>query len=508
MGTLPHRISASAAIAVIAVLVALPTYAENVYRPFASFTHRGSELELPVSLRSRVESVQRFPVDRYGTEIDGDLAWSPEVRIGAILRRRVPNAPVAYHLEYEHDLTTGTEIGAPDLEGQRLPNGLRSHAELRKAYLRLDLGDTFIAAAGYMMSHWGLGMLANDGAHGWTPGSAYFGDPRSGDRVLRAYVGTQPLTDYAIVLRAAVDKVEDDDPLLDGDDAHQFIFSARSGVGQSKYGGVYIVYREQDGRRDSSGQRGFDAVIVDVTGGVDIDLDAAGKLSLAGEIAVVRGDTSFGPTPELPEHKLIQIGVALRAALDRGKHGFVGDLLIATGDQNFDDREQNAFRMDPNFEAGLILFRHVLAAHTGRAPVTASDPEIVGRPVPDLDRVPTGGSVTNTIAFFPRAWWRPQQALEFYGGPLFAWSDADNADPFTTRVDGGGHPRNALGGKPSGFYGAELDVGARYRTLLAGTELTLGAEAGVLLPGGAFDDANGKKMDEIVGGRVMVDYRF
>ena len=40
--------------------------------------------------------------------------------------------------------------------------------------------------------------------------------------------------------------------------------------------------------------------------------------------------------------------------------------------------EQNAFRMDPNFEVGLLLFRHVLAAQTGRAPVTAGDPTLVG----------------------------------------------------------------------------------------------------------------------------------
>jgi len=508
-----HRLSVGFAAVAIAATCASSTpaayaAAATAYRPLAKFDYEGFHLELPTSLRSRSESVERFPVDRYGTEIDGEFVWSPEARIGAVLSGRVPQAPVGFHLEYEHDLTTGAEVGAPDIEGQRMPNAWRSHAELRKAFLRLDLGETWIAAAGYMMSHWGLGMLANDGAHGWTPGSAYFGDPRSGDRVLRAYVGTQPLTDYAVIFRLAADKVEDDDPLLDGDDAHQFIFSARSGVGQSKYGGVYIVYRDQDGQRDDVGQRGFDAWVVDVTGGMDIDLDQVGKLSLAGEIAVVSGDTSFGPTPELPKHDILQIGVVVRAALDRGNHGFVTDLLIASGDQNFDDDEQNAFRMDPNFEVGLLLFRHVLAAQTGRAPVTAGDLGIVGRPVADLDRVPTGGSVANTVAFFPRAWWRPLEKLEVYGGPLFAWSDVDNVDPFNTRVDGGGHARNALGGKPSAFYGAELDVGGRYRMMLRSTELTVGAEAGVLLPGGAFKDMDGDDMNEIFGGRLMVDYRF
>lgn len=487
--------------------LAVPPSADGVYRPLVSVDRDRVHLELPFSMRSRIESVERFPVDRYGTEIDGDFAWVPEARVGAILSSRGRHSPLRYHFEYEHDLTTGTAVGDPDMPGQRLPNGRGLHQELRKAYMRLD-GDQWTAAAGYMVSHWGLGMLANDGAHGWTPGSAYFGDPRSGDRVLRAYIGTQVLTDSAVVLRAAIDKVEDDDPLLPGDDAHQFIFSARAGVGQSRYGGIYIVYRSQDGPRDSTGQRGFDAWIIDLAGGIDFDLDAVGQLTVAGEFAVITGDTSFGPTPELPKHDLFQIGAVVRASLDRGDHGFVGDLLFATGDRNFDDDEQNAFRMDPNFEVGLLLFRHVLAAQTGRAPITAGDPEIVGRPVPDLDRVPTGGSVTNTIAFFPRAWWRPRPPVELYGGPLFAWSDVDNADPFNTRVDGGGRARNALGGSPSGFYGVELDVGARYRALFGTTELTLGLEAAVLLPGGAFDGPDGQSMDEIFGGRLMVDYRF
>ena len=480
---------------------------DSGYRPLAQLDVEGIHIELPVSLRSRIESVESFPVDRDGTEIDSDFVWSPQARIGAVVSGRVPQMPVGFHLEYEHDLATGTTVGEPDIAGERLPNGELSHAELRKAYLRLDFGETWVAAAGYMMSHWGLGMLANDGAHGWTPGSAYFGDPRSGDRVLRAYVGTQPLSDYGIVLRAAIDKVVDDDPLLDGDDAHQFIFSARAGVGQPKYGGVYIVYRDQEGE-DSTGQRGFDAWVVDLAAGMAFDLGTVGDFTLDGEIAFISGDTTLGPTPEIPEHDMLQIGAVVRAALDRGDHGLVADLLFASGDQNFDDDEQNAFRMDPNFEVGLLLFRQVLAAQTGRAPVTAADPTIVGKPVPDLERVPTGGSVSNTVAFFPRAWWRVQDALEFYGGPLFAWTDVSYADPFNSRVEGGGRARNALGGKPTAFYGAELDLGMRYRTLFYGTELTLGLEGGVLLPAGAFNDIDGNPMDEVFGGRMMVDYRF
>lgn len=512
MGILSTRVISLGTAAALVLVAGLPrgaaASAPGGYQPIVHVERERITIDVPFSLRSRLESVERFPVDRYGARLDGDFAWLPEARLGVIWSSRAGKVPIPYRLEYEHDLTTGTGVGAPDLPGQRMPNARGTHSELRKAFVRFELGERWIAAAGYMMSHWGLGMLANDGAHGWTPGSAYFGDPRSGDRVLRAFLGTQPLSDYGVVLRAAIDKVEADDPLLRGDDAHQFILSARVGVDRTPHGGVYVVYRSQDGRRDAIGQRGFDAWIIDLTGGMDFDLAAVGRLGIAGEIALVTGETSLAPTPELPRHDLLQVGAVVRAALDRGDHGLVADLIYASGDRNFDDKQQNAFRFDPNFEVGLLLFRHVLAAQTGRAPITAGDPEIVGRPVADLNRIPTGGSVTNTVAFFPRGWWRPRQKVEVYGGPLFAWSEVALADPFNTRVDGGGRARNALGGGPGGFYGVELDAGTRYRTLLGSTELTLGAEIGLLLPGAAFDRPGGRSMGEIFGGRVMVDYRF
>ncbi len=481
---------------------------DAAYQPVLQYEYKGVRFEAPGLLRSRFESVETFPVDRYGTEIEQDFVWSPNARIGARIDGEVTQYPLAYHLEYEHDLVTGTAVGEPDIEGEGLPNGRVSRAELRKAFLRVDIANVWAIAGGYMTSHWGLGMLANDGDHGWTPGSAYFGDPRSGDRVLRLWTGTQPLTDYGIVVRAAIDKVEQDDITIDGDDAHQFILSARAGVGLPYYGGLYLVFRDQEAEPDENGHRGFDAVIIDLVAGAAFDLGAVGALKLDSELAIITGETDLAPSTEIRRHDLLQIGGIVRAALDRGNHGLVADVLFATGDQNFDNDEQNAFRMDPNLEVGLLLFRHVIAAQTGRAPVTAADPELVGRPVPDLDRVPSRGSVTNTIAFFPRAWWRVAEPLETYGGMLLAWSDVDYADPLNTRVEGGGDPRNVFGAKPGSFYGAEFDLGARYRRMIGTSEFTLGTEVGVLFPGGAFDDASGGSMDEIFGGRVMVDYRF
>ncbi|HVM94919.1 MAG TPA: hypothetical protein VMT89_00965, partial [Candidatus Acidoferrales bacterium] len=492
---------------VLALVTASRVIADDspTYKPMARAENEEFALELPASLRTRLEGVSTFPLDRYGTTLDSNFFFLPQARIGAHVESRRDDWPVRLQFDYEHDVATGTENGAPRQEiGSRLPNGEKVHDEIRRLFLRITIPQTFLViGGGYTLSHWGMGMLANDGAHGWTPGSARFSDPRSGDRVLRALISTTPLTDYGIVLRAAWDDVIGDDFLLDGDTAHQYIGSVSVGQGQRRNGGLYVVYRSQD----SNLRRGFDATVFDLTGSDTYSIDGLGQFTLAAEGAIVTGSTTLGPTPDFHKHNLLQIGAVLRMSLDRGNHGGVFDFMFASGDENFDDKDQNAFKIDPNYEFGLLLFRQVMAAQTGRATVTASDPTLIGKPVPDLDRIPTGGSPSNTLAFFPRAWWRPEQGLEVYGGPMFALSDAKYADPFNTRINGG-DPHNALGGKPGRFYGAELDIGSRYEMLVGTTELSFGLEGGVLFPGDAFHKLNGSTMSEVFGGRAVLECRL
>ncbi len=457
--------------------------------------------QVRASYQSRMEGVSSFPLDRSGTTLDSNFFFLPVLRVGAHLENRY-SQEVLWSFDYEHDLLTGTQNGAPvDAIGAHLPNGRRTHDEIRRLFLRTTIPAAhLVIGGGYTLSHWGLGLLANDGAHGWMPGNAYFGDPRSGDRVIRATIGTTPLTRARIVLRAAWDDVRGDDVLLRGDEAEQFIGSVLVGQGLDHSAGIYIVYRPQDARV----RRGFDVVVYDLFAQTRHGLGRAGLWTLGGEVAVVNGSTSLAPTVDFPKHDILQVGAAVKSTLDRGNHGFAFDFLFASGDENFDDEEQNAFKADPNFELGLILYRFVLAAQTARATVTAADPNLVGRPVPDLDRIPTRGAPTNTVAVFPRAWWRPLEELTVYGGPLLAWSDVRLADAFETRI-AGGDPRNALGGRPGRFYGAELDVGVRYRGNLRGFDVALGGEGGVLFPGGAFRRLSGGTMSEVWLGRAFVE---
>ena len=197
----------------------------------------------------------------------------------------------------------------------------------------------------------------------------------------------------------------------------------------------------------------------------------------------------------------------VRMKVDGGIWGTVLDILYASGDQNFDDESVNNFRIDKNFEMGMLLFKHIIAAQSSMTPVHASDPNLLGTPSDDLDRLPTRGSITNTIALFPRAWVRPMDGLEFYGGPLIAFAEVPYSDAFNSRL-AGGEPRNALDGAAAQYYGTEFDLGMRVTGLLWGTQLQFGVEGAVFLPGDAFVNADGLDMDLVYGGRAMVNYGF
>src|SRR5258706_3569950 len=122
-----------------------------------------------------------------------------------------------------------------------------------------------------MTSHFGMGLISNDGAHGWEPGSARFSDPRHGDRVLRAMLGSGPLTRAKVVGLIAFDQVRGDDVLLPGDSALQFVGSMLAGYGRPTSGGVFVVHR----RQSAADQHQTNVTAIDVTGKTTSDLGRA-----------------------------------------------------------------------------------------------------------------------------------------------------------------------------------------------------------------------------------------
>jgi len=355
-----------------------------------------------------------------------------------------------------------------------------------------------------MTSHWGMGLLANDGTQGWAPGNAQFNDPRGGDRVIRGMIASGPHGRRSKWFAAlAFDSLLQDDIMYEGDTGTQLVGALVYGREQPNTFGAYFVRRNQ---RATSG-RDTEVYVFDATGKATLELTESTKLILEGELAMIFGTTELGPTVDFPEHKVRQLGASARATLDAGDFGGVVDFLFTSGDGDLDDDTQSGFKVDPNYSMGLLLYRQVIAGQTGRAPVNAGNPDIVGLPPDDVDRFATRGTLSGTLAFFPRAYYRPLDGLEVYGGPLFAFASQPLADPFNTRL-AGGSPRNALNGAPGGYLGTEIDVGLRFRAILLGSELTAGLEGGVLLPGSAFTTADGGKLDTVMGGRAMLRYQL
>ncbi len=473
------------------------------YTPLMTVQPGGALLQASAFLGTRVETVTPFVVDADGAELDNPLAADLVARVGLRFDSKRTMAPVGLGIRLELDAISGVLTDAPTLEGVGLPNAGGYDHVIRHANLRFSVGRYLHLFAGFMTSDFGMGMIANDGTRGWTPGSASFNDPRGGDRVLRGMLASGPITPASMVIGLGYDVVQGDDILLDGDKAQQIVGAIRVGVGKKYSGGVYVAYRMQESSLGST----LDGLAIDATAAADFELTDSMRLKVEMEAAVITGETSLAPSVDFPEHKILQLGAAARASLDAGVAGAVLDIFYASGDQNIDDEYQNGFKADGNYQLGFLLHRHVLAGQSGRAPFTAANPELTGKPAQDLDRFPTRTSMTNTIGIFPRAWWRPADGLEIYGGPLFALAEVALLDPLNTKVNGGA-PHNALGGDPGGYLGTEIDVGVRYRALLNGTELTFGLEGGMFLPGSAFEDAAGQTMGSIYGGRLMVDYRL
>lgn len=467
----------------------------------AVFTAGDSLFHVSGLLAARLELSDAFAVDAEGADLGAGTHSDLLARAGVSWTSYETLAPWYLGAEFELDAFSGLVTDGPDLAGTGLPNGGGNRAAvIRKANVTLSYKGIVALQAGVMTSHWGLGLIANDGAHGWRPGSATFIDPRGGDRVLRGQLAVQTPGEVKIGAALAFDEVLHDESLLPGDTAHQAILAAFFDSPIYR-GGFYGVARFQE----SEEGKDLNAYVFDFYTQADAELGDTLKLHVGGELAAIFGDTTLAPSADHPQHDILQFGGVARVALEDASVGGVLDVVFASGDQDLSDQWQNAFKADPNFSLGVVLFPYVLAGQTGRAAYTAEAPDLTGYPPEDLDRFPTRGSVSNTISFFPRLWFRPADGLEIYGGPLLALSTAAVVDPLNTKL-AGGDPRNARDAAPTSYLGTELDLGARYRMIAWGSELLVGVEGGVLFQGPALRAAGNDSGGTVGAVRAMLSW--
>ncbi|MEO8875907.1 MAG: hypothetical protein ABI461_09990, partial [Polyangiaceae bacterium] len=172
------------------------------------------------------------------------------------------------------DLVTGLVLGdqAHDVSSDQTPrDDYNGFSNVQPRYLYADLTTKIgVFRVGQQPSHWGMGILANDGDH-----PSLFGDYRYGSISERVLYATKPLgKESPFIVVVAGDLVYRDPTatLTRGDQAFQGVLAALDDKGQNQIG-LYGVYRDQRNDRSSTS---FASYTDKITVGV---LDAAGKFA-------------------------------------------------------------------------------------------------------------------------------------------------------------------------------------------------------------------------------------
>lgn len=367
----------------------------------------------------------------------------------------------------------------------------------RWLYLQLNIGTTRVRV-GQQPLHLGTGMLFNDGDH-----PTLFGDYFRGDSSERVQVSMRPGGRTGqLALWAAGDLIYRDAhaQLTRGDLAWQGMAGVILGNDVNHLGAFGVVRRQR--RRDSEKQGIFldslDTQTLDVYGRFAVRAPGAAVYVYGeGELAVQRGQENEARTPSEQVRAwgmALRLGVAHERSSPDGRFanavGTVGWGFASGDDQPLDGTEKR-FAMSHNFNVGLVLFDHVLHAQSARSATIARR---APQAIPGETLLPTNGAVAGAAYVNPTLVLRPRSWLDLKAGLLVAQATADVVDLASADLDG---LRRSHAGGPANRrnLGLELDSGVEVRLPLSyGMSLQLGVQAGLLLPGDAFDDASGGSM--------------
>ncbi|MSP56424.1 MAG: hypothetical protein EXR69_12595 [Myxococcales bacterium] len=330
-------------------------------------------------------------------------------------------------------------------------------------------------SAGLTTSHWGLGMLANDGAH-----DPEFGRADFGDRVLRVRVATRPFNkgEFPLGFSVAADRVVQDDLVhagslrSGGQVAWQGLAAVLLAPKDGNKLGIYGVYRNQlepvlAGETEGRTTR---LAVVDIFGQASVPVGAL-QLRVGGEAAEVAGRTtrseSYNSTDGLD---LVSggatgfFGVAAPGAPGtQGPDRWSAKVRMgwASGDGDPDDNVSNDFSFDRDYDAGMLLFDEQMGGIEAANYALISDPANTGHTPDGAEVTVTEGSVRRASFLQPVVDFQPLGWLGLRAGVMGAWSTAPIAQPFTT-FRNGGSPTNHLNQPTSGrALGCEIDWAIR-----------------------------------------------
>lgn len=357
-----------------------------------------------------------------------------------------------------------------------------------------------LVRAGLQPSHWGLGLLANDGDH-----EVPFGDYRYGNRNIRVLFATRPFgadVPFNVILAGDLVYADPIARLREDQRAWQAVMAALYGD-EDRGVGAYVVYRHQTSDALGGGpipaqiEERLKVWIVDFFARWDFAEPSGGKLFAGFEGAYFHGTANLARTTENPNQDVRQGLFALQV----GREGETVDAVLeggwSSGDANPDDDVQRRATMHPDHRIGLILFPELLAWSSARASNLARSDDLVGRPSPGSDLLPTDGGVSGAAYLFNHYTVRPVEWLDLRAGWVWGRATTDVVDPYRARAESrqvgwrGGDRRNR-------DLGIEVDASVvAHLSLPRELDLELGIEGGVAVPGRAFDDADGGRMNTV-----------
>lgn len=442
--------------------------------------------------------------------------------------RLTPVFEVGTHarLVAQADLPHGLIAGPPNryVTAAREPWSERQplRAELRWLFAEWTASG-FELRVGQQPTHWGLGLVENDGDH-----PPRFGDYVDGTRVERVGIAIRPGGSHSTTeARLAGDLVYSDPlaELREEEVAWRGVFAVEHGLGRELGLGLLVIGRHQrsrlDGALDPEARRELALVTADITGRAASPLPGGSATFFAEfEVAMNHGDWDLGaavPGADTTRLAVRSHGASVRAGTVVTKGDglarwgrFVTELEWgwASGDADPYDAIDHRFRFAPAHRVGILLFQEVLAWKTARSATIADDGSLGPHARPEGSDLATNGGVAGATYLAPVVVVRPVRTLDLKAGAVIAQATADVVDPVRVYTDG--RYVNFDGGTPRAHdLGMELDAGLELRIPLpTGICLQLGAEGAAFFPGYAFANTTYARNPTAVAANSRIGIQF
>ncbi|MEC7988183.1 MAG: hypothetical protein VX278_23655 [Myxococcota bacterium] len=440
-----------------------------------------SVIDVHATLRLNATQRPGFAVDFEGEYLEEGWSFDSRLRSGMVVQEK------AWSFTLDGDIFHGQFAGTPwNLSGvehryhpERIGLLNPDNFALRNANLKAKIGAVGILA-GVVTSHWGMGLVSNDGAH-----EREFGRADYGDRMLRMALSTK-MSD--VVYTLAGDFVLEDDigGASDSYRSYQGLFSVNYIPAKHSQIGILGVYRHQTDIETEQLLRGF---FIDSYAKTQLVL---GSVQFEGEaeVAYLHGQTDRITNRNNPDGLPVRsLGAAFRVEAKPSSEepsinisgGVNGG--YASGDADPSDGLYSTFTFDRDHNAGAFLFDLHQAAREVAEHNLLIDPEHAGQPPDGVDSLVTEGAIRQTMYLQPFLNYTPVKQLQLRLGSVHAWSTTPIRSAFISYRNGG-VALNYAGEEADGYFlGSELNWRLTAENLSESTQwLSVFVEGAHLLP--------------------------